>query len=258
MTSRHQHHEGFTLLEVLVACAVLGLVLTILLGSVTTSLSIWRNTEASMAADREGRSVFQMLADDLANAVVPTNTSGPMTNLWPQVRSNGAWIGFLTLKPRDYQDTNAGDIGDVCYVEYSVRAQSGSNVLVRGFLGSRATFNAISTGPALPTGVTNQMLATNIVSNNIVLKGTAILKSPVAADTNAIRTNFTALRIVPSSSDAGVDYTNAPAGTRPDAIQVSIGAIDLDTLRNTNLLANPAIPLRGGGFYSFTVNLPPQ
>jgi uncharacterized protein (TIGR02599 family) len=64
-------NAGFTLVEVLVAAAVLGIMLVVLLSSVTTSLSIWRNTENQIAADREGRSAYQMIAQDLASAVVP-------------------------------------------------------------------------------------------------------------------------------------------------------------------------------------------
>lgn len=244
MNRHRKASSGFTLLEVLVASAVLAMVLVILLGSVTTSLSIWRNTEASMAADREGRSAFQMLADDLANAVLPTNP-----NLWPQIRSNGAWIGFLTLKPADYQG-GSGDVGDICYVEYSVLPQAGSNALVRGFVGSRDTYTALQAGN-LPSGATPQLLAANIVTNATALKGTAVVKSSVAADVNAVRTNFTALVF-----SNGVYSATGSANQRPDAIQVSLGAADMDTLRNPTLLANSNIPLRGGGFFTFTVNLP--
>lgn len=247
MKSSSRTADGFTLVEVLVSSAVLGILMLILLGSVTNSLSTWRVTEARMAADREARSGFQMLADDLANAVVPTNPA-----LWPQIRSNGSFIGFLTLKPGDYQNAAAGDVGDVCYVEYAVQSQSGSNVLTRAFAGSADTFAALRNG-ALPAATNPQLLATNVISNSLSLKGTAVVKSSGSADANAIRTNFTALVL----SNGVYSATNS-ASPRPDAIQVSIGAVDLDTLRNPNLLANTNIPLRAGGFYTFTVNLPLQ
>ena len=242
---------GFTLIEVLVSSAVLGALMLILLGAVTGSLSTWRITEARMAADREARSGFQMLADDLANAVVPTNPA-----LWPQIRSNGAWIGFLTLKPADYQDAAGGDVGDVCYVEYVVQPQTSNNVLLRRFVGSKETFASISSAsPSMPSNssVTAQLLATNIISNNVSLKGTAVVKSSATADVNAIRTNFTAMVL-----SNGVYSSTNSTSPRPDAIQVSIGAVDLDTVRRPEQLANTNIPLRVGGFYTFTVNLPGQ
>lgn len=257
ITPRSEVH-GFTLLEVLVSSAVLGILLLILLNSVTTSLSIWRVTEDRMGADREARSAFQMIADDLANAVVPTNTS-----FWPVIRSvpgvSNNSIGFLTLKPTDYQDAAAGDVGDVCFVEYEVRPRTNApsnNVLLRRFVGSADTFAALAAGN-LPTNSTApfQLLATNIIFNTNALKRTALVRSTQPADIAGVVPNFTPLRLV--SSGGAFVYTNALTNQRPDAIQVSIGAVDIDTLRNPNLLANPNIQLRGGGFYTFTVNLPP-
>lgn len=253
MSNSSRAAHGFTLIEVLVSSAVLGVLMLILLGAVTNSLSTWRVTEARMAADREARSGFQILADDLANAVVPTNTSGPLTNLWPQIRSDGAKIGFLTLKPTEYQNATNDDFGDVCFVEYEVRPQAGTNILTRRFVGSKETFGTISSNPpSMPTNSSAlpQLLATNVISNSLALKGTAIVKSSVAADVASVRTNFTALIL----SNGVYSVTNA-ANPRPDAIQVSIGAVDLDTVRSP-ALTNTNVPLRVGGFYTFTVNLP--
>jgi prepilin-type N-terminal cleavage/methylation domain-containing protein len=251
-------NAGFTLIEVLVAAAVLGIMLVVLLSSVTTSLSIWRNTEDRIAADREGRSAYQMIAQDLASAVVPANT-----NLWPRITNTPqtSSLRFLTLKPADYQDTTK-DFGDVCYVEYVVDRRAGSNFITRKFVGSADTYQQLKNPAGAFTALSanaapSQLLATNIVSNNIALKGTPVLRT--AADSNAIVPNFSAMITVPDGSSLVYsNITNFPAGTRPEAIQVSIGAADMDTLRNPQLLTNMNIPLRGGGFYTFTVNLPRQ
>jgi prepilin-type N-terminal cleavage/methylation domain-containing protein len=234
--------DGFTLLEVLVSSAVLSILLLILLGAVTTSLSIWRVTEDRMGADREARSAFQMIADDLANAVVPTNPA-----LWPTNASNGTVLRFLTSKPADYQ--GAADVGDVCFVEYAVIASN--NVLLRRFVGSKGTYDAL-VNSSFPTNSNEpyELLATNIITNTTALKRTAIIRGNNTADMAGVRTNFT--RLVLSNGF----YTNAAAGQRPDAIQVSIGVADMDSMKNPNLLNNPNILLRGGGFYTFTVNLP--
>ena len=254
MRSNHHPSAGFTLLEVLVATAVLAIMMVILLGSVTTSLSIWRNTENQIAADREGRSAFQVMADDLANAIVPSNQA-----LWPKTTNDaeGAVLRFLTSKPADYQ-SSANDVGDVCYVEYRARTfaatnKSNNNVLLRRFLGSEDTYKELKIGqlPQVSTDLSDfQLLATNIITNGVVLKGLAIMRSANSADINGIRTNFTLLSFTNNA------YTNAGVN-RPDAIQVSIGAVDMDTMRNPTLLSNVNIPLKGGGYYTFTVNLPP-
>ena len=54
--------NGFSLIEVLVASAVLSIVLAILLGTLSASMSLWRNTENKLGADREGRAAEQLLA----------------------------------------------------------------------------------------------------------------------------------------------------------------------------------------------------
>ena len=46
---------AFTLVEVLVSSAVLGIVMFILLSTLGSSLSLWRTTEGYIAADRQGR-----------------------------------------------------------------------------------------------------------------------------------------------------------------------------------------------------------
>ena len=59
MTTRARHPApiaAFTLLEVLVASAVLGIFLVILLGTLSATLAVWRSTDNKVTADREGRS----------------------------------------------------------------------------------------------------------------------------------------------------------------------------------------------------------
>ena len=98
------------------ASAVLAIVMAILLGALSTSLSLWRNTEGKLAADREGRAAELMMAQDLASAVVPADPA-----LWPRV--NNGHLQFLTAKSTDYQTTGDNNLGDVCFVEYSVTGQ---------------------------------------------------------------------------------------------------------------------------------------
>jgi prepilin-type N-terminal cleavage/methylation domain-containing protein len=241
---------GFTLLEVLVATAVLALMMAILLSSVSTTLNLWRTTENKISADREGRSAHLLLAQDLANAVVPTNTTGTLTNFWPRITDNGTRLGFLTTRSPEYQGQQ-GDVGDVCYVEYVVQ----SNGLFRRFAGSQETFAAMLNG-VMPIVATNpltsrpQVLADNIIPNTNALLATPVQKT--ASDWQAIRTNFVAVRFAPSGS--GIRYD--PAGSsRPDAIEVQISATDMEALRNISNLP-PNVQIRSAGFYTFRVNLP--
>jgi len=146
---------GFTLVELLVSSAVIGMLMMVLLGVTSTSLNLWRASEEAIAVDREGRAAMALLAQDLGNIVVPEQAPRPevddTTNAMVPLR-------FLTTKPVDYQRTADGDVGDVCYVEYRFR----DNALWRGFAGSAATFAAL---PAFPQVEDEdfEVLATNVL-----------------------------------------------------------------------------------------------
>jgi prepilin-type N-terminal cleavage/methylation domain-containing protein len=152
--------EGFTLLELLVASAVMGIVLFALVSTANTSLQLWRDTSSKAAVDREGRTGLALLSWDLQNIVQPTNVA-----LRPHINTNEftandtttTVLQFLTLKPRDYQ-TNSGDVGDVCYVEYRIE----DGALKRAFVGSEATFTAIAGGNFPSGGLEFQTLVTNL------------------------------------------------------------------------------------------------
>lgn len=147
---------GFTLVELLVSSAIIGIVMMVLLTVTSTGLRLWNSSEAGINVDSEGRGAQAMLALDLQSAIVPASSA-----LWPKVdtKTNAAVpLRFLTLLPADYQDSlNGKDIGDVCYVEY--RYDSPTRTVRRGYAGSADTFAALPNFPA----VTNfEILATNI------------------------------------------------------------------------------------------------
>jgi prepilin-type N-terminal cleavage/methylation domain-containing protein len=233
--------SGFSLLEVLVASAVLAIVMAVLLSTLTTSLSLWRTTESKIAADREGRSAELLLAQDISSAIMTTN---PL--LWPRV-VDGSLLQFLTLKPSDYQNANAGDVGDVCLVEYSVDPETFS--LVRRFWGSKETFDILKSGNALPppggSGVDPQMVATNVLPEmHDAVRGLKVYREP-------LRTAFVMLdqQLMPIKPPYAVD--NVPA-----AVEINIGVADPDAMRNKDLLSNPDFILRNAGFYSFRLGFP--
>jgi prepilin-type N-terminal cleavage/methylation domain-containing protein len=150
-SSTRQAAAAFTLLEVLVASAIMGIVMFVLVSTANTSLQLWRGTSEKMAKDREGRSGLALLAWDLQNIVQPTNlTLRPWINTNNVIGSGSGQtvLRFLTLKPTDYQTNPATDLGDVCYVEYRFT----SNSLTRAFVGSSTTFAAITNStPSFPT-----------------------------------------------------------------------------------------------------------
>jgi prepilin-type N-terminal cleavage/methylation domain-containing protein len=248
--------EGFTLLEVLVASAILGVVMMVLLSTLSTSMSLWRNTEGKAASDREARASGLLLAQDLANVVMPANP-----NLWPRVVTsrvggeNVVSLRFLTAKPGDYQ-TNAGDAGDVCYVEYAVvPSTNGPGREVRRLLWPSAqTYASVIQAGALPTSAQApdqyQSLGLNLrPTNNMAARGLGPLAS---ANESAFNTNFVLLgrNMLP--------FTGPPSTNNyPAAVEVNFSVADRTTLANSNIISRANYVLRNAGLYSFRLPLPP-
>jgi prepilin-type N-terminal cleavage/methylation domain-containing protein len=261
MTPSRRHlrfsREGFTLLEVLVASAILGVVMMVLLSTLSTSMSLWRNTEGKAASDREARASGLLLAQDLANVVMPANP-----NLWPRVVTsrvggeNVVSLRFLTAKPGDYQ-TNAGDAGDVCYVEYAVLASPGGSgrELRRLFWPSGRTYSNVIASNSLPRGAQPQnefqSLGLNLLpTNRMAARGLGALLN------EANNTNFVLLA-TNNPTRALLPFTGTPSVSNfPVAVEVNFAVADPDILRNTDLLNNPRYILRNAGLYSTRYYLP--
>jgi prepilin-type N-terminal cleavage/methylation domain-containing protein len=239
---------GFTLLEVLVSSAVLAIVMAVMLSALSTSLSLWRNTDGKIAADREARAVELLLARDLANVVMPAST-----NLWPRIdtprRSTVQVLKFLTAAPVEYQG-GASNVGDVCYVEYTVAASTNGpgREVRRLFFGSSKTYTDVISPNAFPTIATNdpayQSLGLNLLeTNNMAARGLG----PLIGEAN--NTNFVLL---------GTNMLPFTAATNnyPAAIEVNFSVADPATLANTNIIASSRYILRNAGLYSFRFPLP--
>ncbi len=231
------------MLEVLVASVVLSIVLTILLGTLSTSMSLWRNTENKLASDREGRSAELLLARDLSGVVMPANPA-----LWPRVVDNH--LQFLSLKPVDYQPTNAGNVGDVCFVEYFVDAERGH--LNRIFLGSRETFDEIIQPGQFPSP-SSEADEENVLADNL-LENTADAVRGLALENQANPENFVVLNTNMVLLTGGYSAANRPA-----AIEVTLAVADPTSMEEKNRAIweqNSAVSLRNAGVYSFRVALP--
>lgn len=247
---------GFTLLEVLVASAILGVVMMVLLSTLSTSMSLWRNTESKAASDREARASGLLLAQDLASVVVPANP-----NLWPRIltnrvnRENTLFLRFLTAKSADYQSSEA-DPGDVCYVEYAVLPATNGpgRELRRLFWPSGKTYTeVIAKGafPAVQPQTEFQSLGLNLLpTNRMAARGLGALLN------EANNTNFVLLG-TNNSTRALLPFTGTPSISNfPVAVEVNFAVTDPDIQRNTSLLNNPQYILRNAGLYSTRFFLP--
>jgi len=258
---RHLHRlssSGFTLLEVLVASAILGVVMLVLLNTLSTSMSLWRNTEAKAASDREARASGLLLAQDLSSVVMLANS-----NLWPRIltaRVGGAntiVLQFLTAKPADYQ-TSPDDTGDVCYVEYAVLPSTNASgrELRRLFWPSGKTFTEVVGKGAFPRAQAQtefQSLGLNLLpTNRMAARGLGALLN------EANNTNFVLLGTNDSRKPGALlPFTgNRSLSNYPVAIEINFAVTDPDIQRNTNLLNNPQYILRNAGLYSTRFFLP--
>ena len=238
---------GFTLVEVLVSSAVLAIVMAVLFAALSTSLSLWRNTDNKIIADREARAVELMLVRDLGNVVMPSTT-----NLWPQVfNDNGIdYLRFLTALPPDAQDATGAEVGDVCYVEYAVLPSTNGpgKELRRLFWPSSTTFTRVLSPGGFPAPQARsdyQSLGLNLVpTNSMAARGLGRLSD------EANNTHFVVL------GEDMLPLGGASTATNPAAIEVNFAVADPDTLRNTNLISSPGFILRNAGLYSFRIPLP--
>lgn len=147
--------HGFTLLELMVSTALIGIIMSVLLMATSTSLSMWRSSEDKISVDREGRTAAALMSEDLRNMVAIPGINAEFRN----PGGGGVFMEFFVLKPQDYQDAEAGNVGDVCFVQYRLQ----DNAIQRGLVESKASFDAIRGGgkPTVP-GDQFEMLATNV------------------------------------------------------------------------------------------------
>jgi prepilin-type N-terminal cleavage/methylation domain-containing protein len=177
---------GFTLLELLVSSALIGIIMLILLMTTTGSISIWRGSENAIAVDREGRNALALISDDISN-MLPVASDAPEF-MQPRfgVWNDLVFMEFLVVRPQDYQDSAGGNVGDVCYVRYRYTDQK----IERATADSAATFSALQdqSRPA-PTGF--EVLAQNLPTFYIAAfgaDGRRLNPEGNAADIPAVKT----------------------------------------------------------------------
>ena len=172
-----KNSPAFTLLELLVAVAVLSLLLVVLLNIVQSTTTLWRVSENRVEAYREARAALQVMASDLKGILPSTNTNYFRTNLI----NSSPNVGFLAALPLSAQDTNSKS--DICTVGYFLAYGNKSPVagadgrlsynLYRYIVESGATFTNLSASSALfndPTPANTdraEILARNIVGFQI-------------------------------------------------------------------------------------------
>jgi len=158
-----KHRGGaFTILELLVAMAVLCILVVMLFGMVDATTKLWRQNENDVDSYREARAALSVITDELRTMLPSTDTNYFSTNFVGTIPSQGVdgkALFFLTSLPSSAQPTN--NKSDVCAVGYYLRwAKQNSGFaaadvgglttngfqLFRGFYGSDITYSNIVAG----------------------------------------------------------------------------------------------------------------
>jgi prepilin-type N-terminal cleavage/methylation domain-containing protein len=241
--------KGFTLLEILVTAAILSVVIAVLLGVLSSGLTLWRGTQSKIEVDAEGRAGALLLMQDIDNAIVPASPQ-----LWPSsVKSEGVpYFRFLTLKPSDYQDFgDGGDVGDVCYVEYFFATEG---ALMRRFYSSKWTYeNILKTGGFPPPGIEGaELLSTNLLSEmRDSVRGSNLFGEAGTTGFVLLATNNLGQKgsLLPLSG--APDKNNPPVG-----VEINFAITDMTAAQNPELLNNEKHRLRHAGYFSVRYDLP--
>jgi len=246
--NRKNRIHAFTILELLVAMAVFSLLIVMLMGMVDSGTKLWRESENRVDSYRESRAAISIIARDLRNTIVSTNTNFFQINsaafdLLATQEKNTNTAGavfFLSAQPSAAQDS-VGNTSDICQVGYFLAfgntsmipgpsARSSMN-LYRYFLSSDATFSRL-TNSAQP-----------IFPNSL---------QPSATDERIelLARNIRSFRITALQAD-GQPFTATPSAPLPPLIEVEMEALNDDSAKR---LTGRTDWVSAGGVMSNTIN----
>ena len=143
MTAPRQSHQGFTLVEVMLAMTIGMVVILLAISMLGRGQEDYERIGGGVGAEREARAVLTQLTADLQAARFhPDLVFEKSTAAWPADR-----LGFFSLQAAEAQST-AGQLGDLCAIHYYLKdlVIEGKAVrcLMRGFRDSNDTFAALN------------------------------------------------------------------------------------------------------------------
>jgi prepilin-type N-terminal cleavage/methylation domain-containing protein len=224
--------SGFTILELLVAMAVMAGLLVVLLGVVDGATKLWRENESRADAYREARAALGIIARDFQNLVPTTNAGHFLINadafplLAPVVgivanTNSGSAVFFLASLPTKAQDpaSNRSEVCQTgCFLAFG-KSSSASNSpvntmnLYRYILSSDPTFHRLTNAsqPLFPGDLaTTGDPRVELLAHNI---------------------SGIALRAYTANSNALEPFISSPATPLPDIVEISLSAINQEAAK---------------------------
>jgi prepilin-type N-terminal cleavage/methylation domain-containing protein len=226
--------DGFTLIEILIATAIVVFLVAILAQILSATHGIWRNSEARTDPFRDARAAIELMSRELA--VVVTHDRAPVLALENVYSQPGDTDGPLhnqqayALVPKRNVDTNNPAINnsDLCAVGFYCTWDNSRHayVLRRHFFASDATFTRLQ-GAGLPA-------APGPISPTTVYAPSSPVVSP--AQDEDVAAYVWDLKIVPYEFNAGVLTQNATYpvtynSTLPQFIEISFKAMSPQAAR---------------------------
>ena len=264
--------QSFSLVEMIVAMAILSIIVVVLLGMTTSMMSTWQFGQAKNERRTAGQAALDRMARDLRQAALPLSRS--TTNLEFVINPSGVSATYRFPQAFFWQApvaTDGGTNGNMAVVGYFVQWINGVPSLCRGLINpsSPKSYLVYST----PTSwITDSLIQTNapataasgyagLLANNVLGLWVQALDprgNPIQQSSGVAGENFDSrLGYSYTNSVYAVATTNQP-GVLPAAVQIAILVLDARTAQR--LTTQPAVkPLTGnfwGDIHNFTSNLP--
>ena len=192
--SRKPRRSAFTLIEIMVATAVMVILVGLVIQITNEVLKVWNRSSGKLSANSEARLAMEFLTQDLETAVFRDNgmqwlrVEGPVDTGDAYANQTVALKLFAPALDRPKKDAAGNDIpGDICGIAYRLafkEAYEDSDTkvyaLYRNIVDSRTTFNdlmgsgnqeALTTGEWSESTVTDDSnyLVTNIVDFKVIV-----------------------------------------------------------------------------------------
>jgi prepilin-type N-terminal cleavage/methylation domain-containing protein len=246
-----KREHAFTLLELLVAMAVLAILVLMLMNMVDSATRLWRINENRVEGYREPRAALGIVARDLKTAMAGTNMQFFRLNdagyvpAGATVGTNASHVFFLSAMPAGAQWTSNAtpNKSDICEIGYFVgygktSASSNSPVntlnLYRYFLSSDETYAALknTNSPSYPFPAASTIVLSD---KNVELLARNIVSFKITAYSAISQTNATNAASVQQILTNFVSSTNS---AMPDLIEITLTAVNQDTAKKLSSQAS--------------------
>jgi prepilin-type N-terminal cleavage/methylation domain-containing protein len=125
---RNRRRHGFTLIEILVASAVMALLVGLVITITSQVLNVWNRSGGRLSANQEARIAMEMLTQDLETAVFRNRRSAADDSEWFFLRNveipGASSINTVALKlfsPALDRPAPADEPGDICAISYELK-----------------------------------------------------------------------------------------------------------------------------------------